>query len=136
MSECRIHPAQNRRYQRATIAFFLTYIVLSQVTTHLHQGPLRLLCAGLSGGAFFFILVIAGMRIMNMRDEFQRILLTRSFVWATVITMGFATTWGFVETFSHGTIPRFPIILMPVILILTTAAAKVLIFRKHKSPSE
>jgi hypothetical protein len=71
-----------------------------------------------------------------MRDEFQRVLLTQSFVWATVITMGFATVWGFVETFSHGTVPHFPVILVPAVLSLTTAAAKVFIFRKHKSPAE
>lgn len=136
MLECNIRPEQNRRYQQISAAFFLTYLALSQTLLHLRQGPLRLAVAGVCGAAFFAMLVGAGLRIRAMRDEFQRVLLTQSFVWATVITMGFATVWGFVETFSHGTVPHFPVILVPAVLILTTAAAKVFIFRNHKSPAE
>lgn len=140
MSECAARtPADrllNRRYQRVTAACFLLYLACSQIAQRFPLSPLRLTLAGLSGCFFVAMVIGAGLRILRLRDEFQRILLTRSFVWATVITMAVATVWGFVETFSRGTVGHLPTILLPAILICAMAAAKVLIFRQYRPSGE
>jgi hypothetical protein len=71
-----------------------------------------------------------------LRDEFQRALLLRSFVWATVITMAVVTIWGFVELRAHGTVPHMGVIWVPMLLVCLTAAAKLLIFRQYRPASE
>jgi hypothetical protein len=130
----------DREYRRRcqVIACFslVFYIAFSQLSLRYPHGVLSLVLAGLAGACFFTELVSLGFLTMRLRDEFQRILLTRSFVWATVITMALSTVWGFVELHSHGTVPHVPILALPAILIFITAAAKLLIFRRYRSPAE
>ena len=125
-----------RRCQIAISSSLVLYIVCSQLSLRYPHGLFSLVLAGLAGAFFFTELVSVAFLVVRIRDEFQRILLTRSFIWATVITMGFATIWGFVELHSHGTVPHLPILLLPVILVCVTAAAKLLIFRQYRSPAE
>ena len=96
----------------------------------------RLVLAGIAGAFYFAFFVVIGVLAMGMRDEFQRVLLTRSFLWATIITMGLTMIWGFVELRSHGTVPHLPVLVLPAVLVAFTAAAKVFFFRQHKSPAE
>lgn len=128
--------SQNRRYQRFTGVCLLGYLATLQTTLRMSPGLFRLALATLTGCFIFALLVGAGLRVLNMQDEFQRVLLQRSFVWATIVTTGLATIWGFVETYSQTTVPQVPVIFLPLILILLTAAAKVLLFRRHRSPAE
>jgi hypothetical protein len=125
-----------RRCQIAISSSLVLYIVCSQLSLRYPHGLLSLVLAGLAGASFFTELISVGLLVVRIRDEFQRILLTRSFLWATVITMGFATIWGFVELHSHGTLPHLPLVFVPIILICVTAAAKLLIFRQYRSPVE
>jgi hypothetical protein len=124
-----------RRCQQATslclIAFLACFHLFRPAT-----GPLALFFSGLAGAFYFGIFISTGLLVMRKFDEFQRILLTQSFIWATVVTMSIITIWGFVELGSHNTVPRLPIVFLPILLLCITAAAKLLIFRQHRSPVE
>jgi hypothetical protein len=114
----------------------LLYIVCSQASMRLHNGIPGMVLAGLAGASFFTELVSVGLMVTRLRDEFQRILLTRSFIWATLITMGFATIWGFMEQHASGNVPHLDVLWIPVILVCVTAGAKVFIFRQYRPASE
>lgn len=102
----------------------------------MHGNLIGLVLSGFAGAAFFAELISVGLLTIHLRDEFQRILLMRSFVWATLITMGLSTIWGFIELHSRGAVPRLHVIWIPMILVSFTAAAKLLIFRQYKPDSE
>jgi hypothetical protein len=123
-----------RRCQRVTGVSLLSYLTCAHFITDRPVTPTRLLLAGLAGAFFFTLLISSGLVVRRKFDEFQRVLITRSFLWATVITMGFSIIWGFVERFSRGAIPTLSILWIPVTLIVLTAAAKVLIFRQNRFP--
>lgn len=125
-----------RQCQVATATSLILYLVCSQLSLHLHTGLLSLVLAGLSGAFFFAELVSFGTLVFGIRDEFQRILLTRAFLAASLITMAFTTVWGFVELHAHGSVPHLHLLAIPLMLILLTTAAKVFIFRQYRSPSE
>ena len=132
--------AADRRFKRRCQIIgcwcLVFYIVCSQLSLRFPHTPFSLVLAGL-GGAFFFAEVVSlGFLVFRVRDEFQRILLTRSLVWATAVTMAISTVWGFVELRGHGAVPHLDIIWIPILLLCVTAAAKVLIFRQFKSPAE
>jgi hypothetical protein len=139
MSECTIRSADRlfrRRCQIAASACLVLYIACSQLSLHAGRGPIGLTLAGLGGAAFFGEVVAIAFLAVRIRDEFQRALLTQSFLWASVLTMALVTVWGFIELHSHDTLPRIPILIVPFLLIVLTAAAKLIIFRQHKSPAE
>jgi len=125
-----------RRCQIIASSCLVLFILCSQLALRYPSSLLSLVLDGCAGAFFFAELISVGLLILHIRDEFQRILLTRSFLWATVITMGFTTIWGFIELHSHGAVPHLPTIFLPIVLICVTAAAKLLIFRQHRSPVE
>ena len=130
----------DRRFRRhcqiATGLSLVVFTVCSQAALRLHGNPMGLVLSGFAGAAFFAELVSVGLFTTRLRDEFQRTLLLRSFVWATLITMGCTTVWGFVEMHSHGTVPHLDVIWIPMILVCFTSAAKLLIFRQYRPESE
>ncbi|MBV8898449.1 MAG: hypothetical protein JO051_18175 [Acidobacteriaceae bacterium] len=128
---------QFRRYCRISTAVSLVlFITCSQASTRLHGSPAGLVLAGLAGAAFFAELISVGLLLTRLRDEFQRALLIRSLLWATLITMALTMIWGFVELQSHGTVPHLDVLWIPLMLVCFTAGAKLLIFRQYRPESE
>ncbi len=125
-----------RRCQQGVAAALLIYIACWQLSLHLGRTPLGYAANVVGSTAFFGELVAAGLLTMKRLDEFQRVLMTSSFLWATVIAMFISTVYGMLELHSHGTLPRVPVIAVPGIVILLTALIKLFIFRRHKSPAE
>jgi hypothetical protein len=125
-----------RKCQIVTGLSLVVFVMCSQGSLRMHRGPLDLAVAGVAGAAFFAELVSVGLLLGRLRDEFQRTLLLRSFLWATVITMAVATIWGFIELRAHGMAPHVGVIWVPVLLVCLTAAAKLLIFRQYRPASE
>ena len=125
-----------RKCQIATGLSLVIFVMCSQESLRMHRGVLDLALAGVAGAAFFTELVSVGLLIGRLRDEFQRALLLRSFVWATVITMAVVTIWGFIELRAHGTVPHVGVIWVPLLLVCLTAAAKLLIFRQYRPADE
>jgi hypothetical protein len=125
-----------RKCQIVTGLSLVVFVMCSQGSLRMHRGPLDLAVAGVAGAAFFAELVSVGLLVGRLRDEFQRALLLRSFLWATVITMAVATIWGFIELRAHNTVPHVDVIWVPVLLVCLTAVAKLLIFRQYRPASE
>jgi hypothetical protein len=125
-----------RRCQIVTGLCLVLYVTCSQASERMRGSPVGLVLAGIAGAAFFAELISVGLLTTRLRDEFQRTLLIRSFVWATLITMGFATIWGFIELHARGRVPHLDVIWIPIILLCCTAAAKLLIFRQYRPESE
>ena len=131
----------DRRFQRkcqvAAAACLILYTLCSQASLRLHLGTaMTAALAAVAGAAFFAELVSVGLLTLRLRDEFQRILLTRSFVWATLVTMALATVWGSVELHSRDSLPHLGIIWLPITLVCATAVAKLLIFRQYSPQGE
>ena len=94
------------------------------------------LLAGVAGVAFFVLLLLTGFIVARSVDEFQRALLLRSFLWACGGTMFVASAWGFVEAFASAPTPHLPLLAVPALLVVFTAAAKLIVFRKHRTEAE
>ncbi|MGB6132591.1 MAG: hypothetical protein WBG54_12490 [Acidobacteriaceae bacterium] len=135
-----IRNAADRRFRRqcqiATGISLILYMAFSQASIRTHNGPAGLTMAGIAGASFFAELVSVGLLVTRLRDEFQRVLLTRSFVWATLITMALTTIWGFVELHAPRTVPHLNVIWIPMILLVVTAGAKLFIFRQYRPENE
>ena len=132
-------PADRQLRRRCKIAVgvsLVLYVSCSQASLRIHNSPVGLALAGVAGASFFAELVSVGLLITRLRDEFQRALLTRSFIWATLITMAFTTTWGVIELREPGAVPHLDIIWIPIALVCVTAAAKLFIFRQYRPQSE
>lgn len=132
--------AVDRRFRRqcqiATGVSLILYMACSQASLRIHDGPVSLALAGIAGAAFFAELISVGLLVTRLRDEFQRALLTRSFVWATLITMALTSVWGFVELHARSAVPHLNIIWIPIILVVVTAVAKLVIFRQYRPGNE
>ena len=135
-----IRSAADRKFRRqcqvAVALSLVLYVTCSQASLRLHNSVAGIVLSGLAGAFFFTEILSFGLLVTRLRDEFQRILLTRSFVWATLITMCVTTVWGFIELHGRGKVPHLDVIWIPMILICVTAAAKVLIFRQYRPESE
>jgi hypothetical protein len=135
-----IRSATDRKFRRqCQIAVGLSlslYVICSQASLRLHNSVAGIVLSGLAGAFIFTELLSFGLLVTRLRDEFQRILLTRSFIWATLITMCVTTVWGFIELHARGKVPHLNVLWIPMILICVTAAAKVLIFRQYRPESE
>ena len=135
-----VKSAADRRFRRhcqVIISLSLVfYFACSQASLRFHNAPTGLALAGLAGAAFFTELFTVGVLVTRLRDEFQRTLLMRSFLWGTVITMAFTTVWGFIELHARGAVPHLDLIWIPMILVCVTAAAKLFIFRQYRVEHE
>jgi hypothetical protein len=135
-----IRNAADRRFRRqcqiVTSISLILYMACSQASIRIHNGPAGMTLAGIAGASFFAEVFGVGLLVTRFRDEFQRALLTRSFVWATLITMALTTIWGSVELHARGTVPHLDIIWIPIILVVVTAGAKLFIFRQYRPENE
>ncbi len=74
------------------------------------------------------IFIIAGKYLAEESDEFQRMLFTQSMLWATGLTLSFATLWGFLDNFIP--LPHFQMYLFfPIYWAITGFASAILRMR-------
>ena len=113
-----IEDFQFRRKCQITAGLSLVvYLLCSQTSLRTGDAHLGLVLSGLSGAAFSTELISVGLLIMRLRDEFQRALLVRSFLWATVVTMVVTMIWGSMEMHAHGQMPHLDLIWIPLALV-------------------
>jgi hypothetical protein len=139
MSTCDVHPTNRfnqRRYGALASVFFLLMMACELLLPSAPHGIPSLVVAGGIGAFFCAELATFALLALSRFDEFQRVLLTRSFIWATFATMALCSIWGFVELHGRAEVPHLQLMMLPVILALFTAAAKLILFRQHKSPAE
>jgi hypothetical protein len=121
-----------RKCQVAAAASLLVYVVCSQASQRIAEWRIGVVLAAVAGAAFFAELISVGLMITRLRDEFQRALLVKSFLWATVGTMAFVTVWGSMELHGRGQVPHLDVIWVPMMLVCATALAKLFVFRQHR----
>lgn len=132
---------EDRRFitwcRRGIGAGFLVYASLNTVLTHWRPAGISgEIVAGSAGACFFFLLLCFAMMVTRARDEFGRALLLRSLLAGVTGTMFAVLVWGFVEAFSRTPVVHVPIVLVPAVLVLLTALAKLVVFRRYTSEPE
>ncbi|HLI75870.1 MAG TPA: hypothetical protein VKV02_02915 [Acidobacteriaceae bacterium] len=100
------------------------------------DGLMSEVIAGLTGATLFSMFVLFAVMATRMRDEFGRALLLRSLLAGLLGTMFVAFVWGYVETFSRTPVTHLPVLVVPAIFVLLTAAAKLIVFRRHRAGAE
>jgi len=121
------------RYRRWSAGLFLLFLGVNYLLEHQQAGHAKTALALVTGTSFFAFCVAIARLVMSRLDEFQRVLMTRSFLWATFITMGLVSVWSYWEEFAGGV--HLPLLDVPVALIVMTAVVKVVVFRQN-SPGE
>ena len=109
-------PAARRYTRRLMVAMAIYVLLLIGVqrvfpldTMH---GPVRWLLAALPGLPIAAVFWLIGRFIMEMRDEFLRMLEVRKALIATGVTMTFVSIWGFLEMLADA--PHLPLFYVPV----------------------
>jgi hypothetical protein len=128
-------PANLRFRRKCVVAIavsLMVYVVSMQMAMRASNSVASLVSSAISGSALCAEFVIVGLLVTRLHDEFQRALLLKSFLWATVVTMALAIVWGFMEMFGKRQVPHLDVLWVPIVLICATAVAKVFIFRQHR----
>lgn len=123
-------------YRRLSSIVFVMYLGTAGLVQAYPAGRFGLAVSLASGALFFAVLVTGGLLVAQRMDEFQRTLLTQSFLWATIGTMGFASIYGYVEAAPGSHVPHLPLLVLPVTLVLLTVATKAFFFRRNRADSE
>lgn len=95
-----------RRYTFRVLIAMIVYMAaifgVSWIFSHRHpSNAAAWLLAALPSIPIISVLAIFGIYLTEVKDEFVRMLAVRSSLWATAITLGFASFWGFIETYTH-----------------------------------
>ena len=95
-----------RRYFNRMMAAVLAYglsIALASTVIQRHEvtGPLALAAAAVPGLAIIGMFWALGLYIVELKDEFMRMLLVRQHLIAMGFTMSVASVWGFLEMFGQ-----------------------------------
>jgi len=98
------HSAATRRYNVRVLVLSLVYGVtlLGSVygfKHHLLSGPVAWIAALLPGLAIVGVFASIGLYLVEEKDEYLRVMMTRQTLWASGFALSFATIWGFLESF-------------------------------------
>jgi hypothetical protein len=97
-------PAE-RRYVRRIAVIMAIYVVaifsVSWTFSHLHpHGPLTYLLAILPALPILGVIATFGIYLAEEEDEFVRTVMVQSSLWSTGLVLGFATFWGFLQSYT------------------------------------
>jgi hypothetical protein len=88
------------RFALAMAAYVVTILLAAYCIRHdLVGGPLKWILAMLPGLAIAGAIAAVGMRIIELEDEYLRMLMVRQVLIGTGITLSLSTMWGFLEMF-------------------------------------
>ncbi|MGY2733036.1 hypothetical protein [Sphingomonas sp. UYP23] len=112
----RIDPA-DRAYLRRFVPAMALYVVLVWVSPFLiralhAEGPLLWLIALLPAFPLSAVFWIIGRYLVDLRDEYRRMLEVRKALVATGFAMTLATGWGVLEVYAHA--PHVPLFFVPI----------------------
>lgn len=123
-----------RKWLAVSTAIFLPLNTLNFVRPM--HGVTGIVIAALAGIGFFAMISLGFTILMRTSDEFRRLMLTRSVLWATGITLGLVSIYGYVDLLHPEAFPRIPLLVIPVAFIFIMTAAKLLVFRQHRVISD
>jgi hypothetical protein len=91
----------NRRFWPVMALYVVTILAVAWIFKHYHpQGILMYLLAVLPASPILGMIGVFGVYISEEKDEFLRMVMMLSSLWATGIVLALATFWGFVEFFT------------------------------------
>ena len=76
------------------------------------------------------VLVIVGLYLAELKDEFERSILVESSLWGTGTALALATFWGFLE--NYGTVSTIPMFYVFLVWWMSFSLAQVLVRRRYK----
>jgi hypothetical protein len=98
-----LNPSSRRYFVRAAVAmgtYLATIFAAAYGIRHgLVSGPAAWALAALPGLAIAGFIAAIGMRILELEDEYLRMLMVRQVLVGTGITLSLTTIWGFFEQF-------------------------------------
>ena len=116
MRELYRDPATGRYTRRLAVAMTAYVLLLVGVQRlfplDMMRGPSRWLLAALPGLPIAAVFWLIGRFIMEMRDEYLRMLEVRKALIATGVTMTLVSIWGFLEMLADA--PHFPLFYIPI----------------------
>ena len=115
--------------RRTMSAVFLVFFGLNFLQNLHPHGALRIAVAAGDGLCFAAIVGLGWAMAMRSGDEYRRKLMVRSLHWGVGITVTLACVAGYTEL-ALGETRHVPMLAVPVCLILTTVAAKLMLFRR------
>ena len=124
-----------KRYNTRLRTLLAIYVValLAVVWTFKHlppQGALRYGLAIAPAVPLVGMIWAMGRYIAEETDEFKRLVTIQSLLWATGLTLSFATIWGFVEDFTgYG---RMPLWWMFLIFLFLMGLARPFVSRRYR----
>ncbi len=121
-----------RRIQGGVLIAFLGFQQQAMNPGSLRGWP-RAVAAVLAGGCFLTLLSIGWTLLMRCGDERRRALMQRSVMIGVAITMGAVCMAGYWEI-ATGARFHLPLLAIPACLVITTAGAKVVVFRHRRWP--
>ena len=124
------HSPIKRRFVPAMSFAFLLLLASDKAMHYVVPGTLRSVLATVAGASFTAMMVFLLLIGYLACDEFQRKLFQQSLLWAALLVMAFCSIWGFLQ-FARMPLPEVPLALLPVAFLIATAAAKLIIFRRH-----
>lgn len=127
-----MNKAVKRYTSRIAIAMVIYMIVIFLAVYEFHHahlsGWLAYLVAVLPAIPALSVFVIAGIYLAEEKDEFLLNVFVQSMLWATAVTLSFATIWGFLDNFI--TLPHFDLyLLFPIYWGITGIASAVIRLR-------
>jgi hypothetical protein len=94
------------------------------------SGAISYAIAMLPGLTVIGLLASVGLYLKEERDEFQRAIHVQAILWATGLTLGIATTWGFLQDFTD--LPKAPLYLIFALFCVVWAFALPMVRRRYQ----
>ena len=123
-----------RRCQRGLGGLIALHAALFLTLQHYQTPGLeRAICAGLEGAVLFaMFLILATIGWRRTRNGTRRAITVEAFGWGMSLTLLFALVWGCVETFGPSTTTHVPLIVVPALVLMLSAAAKAVLLLRAK----
>lgn len=132
---CTPKTPEGRRYIGRLWFAMTAYIVATFGATwtfkhHHPQGAGMYLLASLPALPILAVLVIVGLYLAELKDEFERSILVESSLWGTGMALALATFWGFLE--NYGTVSTIPMFYVFLVWWMSFSLAQILVRRRYK----
>lgn len=112
----RVDPAARAYLRRffPTMAAYVVLVWVAPLTIHVLRpsGPLLWAIALLPAVPLSAVFFVIGRYLLDLRDEYRRLLEVRKALIATGFAMTLATGWGFLEVYAHA--PNLPLFTVPI----------------------
>jgi hypothetical protein len=115
--------------RKAMVVLLIVFLGVQAVMRMRLSGAAGMTVAVLAGACFCGIMGVAWAVVLRSADEYRRVLLQRSVMWALGLTLGAVTVCGYVEVGMRTSL-HVPLLAVPLCFVMLTAAMKLVVFRR------